>query len=145
MGIIHFLKRNHCKKMTLEAYLYSAVYRICILTVKPDKLRRYWGREGKESGEEADGESYRYARRVARTVEHVCNKTMWESKCLVKALTAQHFLKKRGIPSTLYLGCGTENGKMVAHAWLRCGAMYVTGGDGTGYAVVDRFCSEKQE
>ena len=39
----------------------------------------------------------------------------------------------------MYLGCGMDRGKMVAHAWLRCGRMYVTGGDGTGYSVVDRF------
>ena len=39
----------------------------------------------------------------------------------------------------MYLGCGTEDDKMVAHAWLRCGEMYVTGGDGEGYAVVSKF------
>ena len=41
----------------------------------------------------------------------------------------------------MYLGCKMNEGKMVAHAWLRCGAMYVTGGDGVanGYAVVDKF------
>ena len=34
-----------------------------------------------------------------------------------------------------------EAEKMVAHAWLRCGKMYVTGGDGTGYSIVDKFCA----
>ncbi len=47
----------------------------------------------------------------------------------------------KGIQSTLYLGCGYDEGKMVAHAWLRVGKMYVTGGDGTGYSVVDKFCA----
>ena len=28
---------------------------------------------------------------------------------------------------------------MIAHAWLRCGQIYVTGGDGQGYAVVAKF------
>lgn len=50
--------------------------------------------------------------------------------------------EKRHISSTLYLGCNIENGKMIAHAWLRCGKMYVTGGDGSGYAVVDMFDAE---
>lgn len=142
MGIVDFMKYNHYKKITLEAYLYSAVYRVCILIVKPDRLRKYWGIEGKESSEEASIEDYRYVRRVARCVEHVCGKTAWESKCLVRALTAQHLLKKKHISSTLYLGCGIEEGKMTAHAWLRCGKMYVTGGDGRGYAVVDMFYME---
>lgn len=142
MSIANFFKYNHYKRITLEAYLYSAIYRVCILIVKPDKLHKYWGKEGMESPEEEDTESYRYARRVARSVEHVCNKTAWESKCLVRALTAQHFLKKKHIPSTLYLGCAVIEGKMTAHAWLRCGKMYVSGGDGAGYAVVDRFYAE---
>ena len=47
-----------------------------------------------------------------------------------------------GLSSTLYLGCGMEEGKMVAHAWLRFGEMYVTGGDGGGYTTVARFCKE---
>lgn len=139
MGIVNFIRYNHYKGLTLKAYFYSAGYRVCILMIKPDKLRRYWGVEGKESSEEENMEAYRYARRVARSVEHVCNKTAWESKCLVRALTAQRLLKKRHISSTLYLGCGITEGKMTAHAWLRCGKMYVTGGDGSGYAVVDTF------
>ena len=72
----------------------------------------------------------------------VCDKTPWESKCLVRALAAQRLLCRRGLSSTLYLGCGMEEGKMVAHAWLRFGEMYVTGGDGGGYTTVARFCKE---
>ena len=61
---------------------------------------------------------------------------------LVRALAAQRLLCRRGLSSTLYLGCGMEEGKMVAHAWLRFGEMYVTGGDGGGYTTVARFCKE---
>ena len=147
MSIIRFFKYNRHKSLTIMAYIYSAVFRMCILFLKPDKFRRFWGEEGKESKEdlEMDGEkkrmAYRYVRWVAFTVEHTCSKTKWESKCLVRALTAQKLLRKKQLPSTLYLGCRTEEGKMVAHAWLRCGRAYVTGGDGKGYAVVDRFYS----
>lgn len=142
MSVINFIRQNHHKRMTIEAYLLSAFYRLCILWVKPDVLHRYWGEEGKESPWEADTEVYRYARKVAYSVDHVCTRTAWESKCLVRALTAQRLLKRKHIPSTLYLGCGMEEGKMIAHAWLRCGGMYVTGGDGTGYAVVDKFYAD---
>ena len=78
----------------------------------------------------------------AQIVGKVCDKTPWESKCLVRALAAQRLLCRRGLSSTLYLGCGMEEGKMVAHAWLRFGEMYVTGGDGGGYTTVARFCKE---
>lgn len=75
-------------------------------------------------------------RRVSPDRGKVCDKTPWESKCLVRALAAQRLLCRRGLSSTLYLGCGMEEGKMVAHAWLRFGEMYVTGGDGGGYTTV---------
>ncbi|MCA5963741.1 lasso peptide biosynthesis B2 protein [Blautia sp. RD014234] len=68
-------------------------------------------------------------KKVSYAVDQVCQKTKWESKCLVRALTAQKLLRRKKIATTLYLGCGLdENGKMIAHAWLRCGKMYVTGG-----------------
>lgn len=49
-------------------------------------------------------------------------------------------MSKKKIKTTLYLGCKPdENGKIDAHAWLRCGEVYVTGGNGEGYAVVAYF------
>ena len=37
------------------------------------------------------------------------------------------------------MGVGLEDGKMIAHAWLRCGLLYVTGGTGQGYSTVAKF------
>lgn len=140
MGRLYrFIRYNNMKMLTIQAWLYSAVFRFHMLYTKSNKLPHKWGKEGEESSKTATIEEYRYAKRVAYAVNHVCNKTKWESKCLVRALTAQKLLRKKGISSTLYLGCGLEDGKMVAHAWLRCGKMYVTGGDGSGYATVDKF------
>ncbi|MBR4146144.1 MAG: lasso peptide biosynthesis B2 protein [Lachnospiraceae bacterium] len=135
-----FIKYNKAKKLTVRAIFLSAYYRLCILLVKPKRLHKRWGVEGKETSmEDVMPWQYRYAYWVAYAVEKVCSRTVWESKCLVRALTAQHLLKKKGIASTMYLGCKTEEGKMVAHAWLRVGKMYVTGGNGEGYSVVDKF------
>mgnify|MGYP003171684860 CR=1 FL=1 len=122
-----FLWKNPWKKETLLTYYYSAIFRMQLLLLPPGKLRKGWGRENEES---------------AQIVGKVCDKTPWESKCLVRALAAQRLLCRRGLSSTLYLGCGMEEGKMVAHAWLRFGEMYVTGGDGGGYTTVARFCKE---
>ena len=67
--------------------------------------------------------------------------TFWESQCLVKALAAMKMLEKRKVDSTLYLGTARdEDGKMVAHAWLRSGSFYVTGSEGMErYTVVGKF------
>lgn len=139
MGIIGFLKLNPQKRLTLLAYVYSAIFRFKIYFIKTKYLRKGWGWEGMESSESVEPWKYTYAKNVAYVVDRICNKTAWESKCLVRALTAQKLLKQKGISSTMYLGCGYDEGRMVAHAWLRCGKYYVTGGDGSGYSVVDKF------
>ena len=138
--IVRFIKYNEHKSITIKAFIYSAFYRFQILYCSKAKMKRKWGIEGTESPAEATIEEYRYAKKVSYAVNRVCNKTRWESKCLVRALTAQKLLSKKGIQTTMYLGCGLdENKKMIAHAWLRCGRMYVTGGNGSEYAIVDKF------
>lgn len=138
--IYRFIRYNEHKWVTLQAWVLSAIYRFQILYRKSDKLKEHWGVRGEESPEEVTMEEYRYAKKVSYAVNQVCNKTRWESKCLVRALTAQYLLKQKGITSTMYLGCGLdEKGAMIAHAWLRCGKMYVTGGNGKEYAMVDKF------
>ena len=123
-----FLWKNPWKKETLLTYYYSAIFRMQLLLLPPGKLRKGWGRENEESAGTASREGYRQAARIAQIVG--------------KALAAQRLLYRQGLSSTLYLGCGMEEGKMVAHAWLRFGEMYVTGGDGGGYTTVARFCKE---
>lgn len=136
-----FLKYTKYKKLALKALIYSGYYRIRLLYTRTNKQYRHWGIEGKESPYVESDDAYNYAMKVSQSVIRICNRTKWESKCLVRALTAQKLLKNKKISSTLYLGCGLdENGKMVAHAWLRCGGFYVTGGSGEEYSIVDKFC-----
>lgn len=139
ISIKNFIFDNKFKGITVRAYIYSAMFRMKIKWIEPKKLCKRWGEEGKESKETESREVYKYAASVSRIVNRICEKAPWESKCLVRALTAQKILKKNGIHSTMYLGCGLKEGKMVAHAWLRCGEMYVTGGNGAEYSVVDKF------
>jgi hypothetical protein len=56
-------------------------------------------------------------------------------------------LHRRGIPSTLYLGVAKpspgSDTPLEAHAWLRSGAVHVTGGARVDrYAVVATFADE---
>jgi hypothetical protein len=145
MGILgrvyRFIRYNEHKAITLKAWVLSARYRHQMLGRDTSKFRHKWGIPGEESSPNATLDEYRFAKKVAYSVNQVCNKTRWESKCLVRALTAQKLLSEKGIDSTLYLGCKEENGKMVAHAWIRCGQAYVTGGNGAaeGYAIVEKF------
>lgn len=141
VNLVHFITDNKFKAETLLSYYYSALFRVQILLVKPKHMKKHWGEEGKESVETEPKEVYKYVASISRIVNRICTKTSWESKCLVRALTAQKLLRRKNIHSTMYLGCKLNEGKMVAHAWLRCGELYITGGNGVadGYAVVDKF------
>ncbi|MBR5760390.1 MAG: lasso peptide biosynthesis B2 protein [Lachnospiraceae bacterium] len=138
--VYRFFRYNNDKWLSLQCWYYSAVYRFKILHMNTEKLKDNWGERGVESPATDTEEHYTYAWKVSYNVSQVCGKTSWESKCLVRAWTAQTLLAKKGIHSTLYLGCGyDQDKKMVAHSWLRCGEKYITGGNGEGYAMVDKF------
>lgn len=63
--------------------------------------------------------------------------------CLPQAIAAQRMLRRRGVPTTLYLGVATspENpASLAAHAWLRAGDKIVTGeGEAARHRVLATF------
>jgi len=136
---LDFFKYNKEKMLTLRVWFLSAFYRMFVLFVPAKYANKYYGAKGEESDMELTKEGYNKAWKIAFHVNRIGNHTPWETKCLVKALTAQHLLTKAGLSSTLYLGVKRDNGKMVAHAWIRTGEFYLTGGDGTDYAMVAKF------
>jgi hypothetical protein len=53
----------------------------------------------------------------------------WRSDCLVRVLAADRWLRRNHLAPDFYLGVAKdERGVLVAHAWLRCGDLTVTGG-----------------
>ncbi len=82
-----------------------------------------------ESPLEVNYSTFMKAARVGWAVNKISQFTPWESKCLVQSISAQIVLRLIKIPYTLYLGLAKdESNKLVAHAWLRCGGLIVTGG-----------------
>lgn len=139
-SLVRFLKINKNKRRTLVIWYLCAYYRLQMLLIPSKKLEKNWGIKGKESPEKDIRWNYWYCYQVANDVNRIADKTPWESKCLVRALTARYLLHRKGIVTTMYLGVGKDDGKMVAHSWLRCGEMFVTGGNGENYATVAKFC-----
>jgi len=139
----NFIFKSKQRRLTVKIVFYAAVARFRVFFFPGNRLHRYLGEVGVETGTETPEMEQRkkialVARRVARVVERV----PWESKCLVQAMVVQRLLRDYCIESTLYLGVGRnkeDNDKMVAHAWLRSGPYYVIGGRGEGYATVAKF------
>jgi hypothetical protein len=117
------------KILFFQAFFLSGIARIAILFIPFRVVKRFLGTPKKESSYEIKIEEYRRVKRIAWAVNQASKYTPWESKCLVKAITAQRMLKRYKIYCTIYLGVNkTEKNNMEAHAWLRSGSVFVTGG-----------------
>lgn len=76
---------------------------------------------------------------VGAMVERIARATWWRSMCLEKALAGKWMLRRRGIPSTMYVGMARRDGEYVAHAWLVGEGETVTGGSRISYAPLAAF------
>lgn len=128
------------KKIFLESYYYLGKARLAKYQ-KFHKLVPSIGSHMKETNREFDTSNISTIRTVSQAVHIMSKYTFWESECLVKALAAMWMLEKRRIESTLYMGTGKdEEGKLIAHAWLRSGPYYITGSEGKeNFTIVGKF------
>lgn len=135
-----YILENREKVLIIKVFIIMGLSRFAMLWIPFKKLKRYMGEYNKESDWTIESSKYAKVKKIESAIRKVSMNTPWESKCLVQALTAQRLLSKENITSTLYLGVnkvGEE--KLNAHAWIRCGGIYVTGGNGENFAKVARF------
>jgi len=69
------------------------------------------------------------ARRIALAIRFFSAYFPWRALCLEQAIVGKLMLRRRHIPSTLFLGVNKGSQTMQAHAWLTCGEERLTGGD----------------
>ncbi|WP_342438396.1 lasso peptide biosynthesis B2 protein [Paenibacillus sp. FSL L8-0436] len=83
---------------------------------------------------------------ITKAIRVISRYTPWKSTCMVRAVAGLQMLERRGIESTLYMGVARDKqGQMIAHAWLRSGAHYVSGDDAMqGFVVVEKFAKVLQ-
>lgn len=129
--IISLVKRfvkSKNKSLIIKTLFLTAIVRSVILFVPFKKIKKHLGISGQESDKVSLYDPDKMIIRIKRVVNKLSKHTPWQSKCLVKAMVAQHLLFKHNFETTLYLGVGkTNKEEMAAHAWLRCGDIYVTG------------------
>lgn len=74
-------------------------------------------------------EERRDIERFAWALAAAANHAPWRSDCLLRALATAAWLKRRGLPHAFYVGTKKMEGEFVAHAWLSCCDIQVTGGN----------------
>ncbi|MCG1024345.1 MAG: lasso peptide biosynthesis B2 protein [Dehalobacter sp.] len=126
---IRFIKCSLKEKLLLiSSFLLLGIVRFLILIIPFKYITLLIGEKMADSPSTMDQKKHGKALKIGRAVSLVSRYTPWESKCLVQAVTALFYLRIFGIPYTLYLGLDKgETNQLLAHAWLRCGELIITG------------------
>jgi len=131
-----------------EATVWLALARVAILVTGFRALSRRLGVPMQESTETDDDRHRPVLRRIRWGIAAVSRRAPWRCMCLEQAVAAKMMLRRRGIASTLYLGVARQQtgASIQAHAWVRCGSYYLSGGeDHARYAVVSTFAEGSPE
>lgn len=143
--IMKFFKLSFSEQVLLvQAFFLAGIVRFAIIFLPFYKVAGISGRYKEESPELLSDIEKTVMNRIAWAVSVVSRYTPWESKCFVKALTAQIMLKRRKVSATLYLGVAKdENNNPIAHAWLRSGTDIIAGGNGyKSFTQVAKFATD---
>jgi len=129
--------------LLIETFILAGIVRFAILFLPFYKVAGFAGKYKEESPELLNDIEKANMNKITWAVSVVSRYTPWESKCFVKALTAQIMLKKRKVSTTLYLGVAKdEKNNPIAHAWLRSGTDIITGGSGyKSFTQVAKFAT----
>lgn len=124
-----FFKLNRTERLLfIQAYFLSLFYSFYVeLIPKRIIFKRLGDKDVETSFEPIEGELNEVLQ-VEKAIRRVVRFLPWTTKCFARAITAKRILQHKQIPSTIYLGVAKEgSNKMIAHAWLRCGNIIVTG------------------
>lgn len=137
--------RFEMKWLLIEAYIFLAVARI-LKALPFAKVAPSLGVQMEETDYTMNADPVTL-KQISQAIHIMSAYTFWESQCLVKAIAGMKMLERRKIESTLYLGTAKdEEGKLIAHAWLRSGSYYISGSEGMErFSVVGKFAKIIQQ
>jgi hypothetical protein len=118
----------------------SFFVKIIVFTLPLRWYRRFLGQSGKNSPEYSSNRN-KTIKSIVTAVNRCSRFAPWKTRCLVDAITAKLLLQWHGIPSTMFMGVNKdEEKKLIAHAWLKCGEVFITGKKGyQKFTVVSSF------
>ncbi len=133
------------RSLLIEAMFYLALACFCVRFLPLKWYVNSLGTE-KEAPYQLTHESALVSKSISKVIRKAANNVPWNAVCLPKAIAAKWMLRKRHIPSMLFLGVSSSNEavlendaqqemirnkpQLAAHAWLKTGDMVVTGKNG---------------
>jgi hypothetical protein len=127
--------------LLLEAAFALTAARLALARFPFRKIAAYLGTMGAESALVISPRHNKNASQIGWAVQVLARRAPWARHCLAQALAALWMTRRRAIPGTIYLGVARDPEKpFTAHAWLRCGAIWVTGGSNRElFQILTRF------
>lgn len=126
-----------------EAFLRLGLVRLAIVTLPFRVIAARLGEQQMETSGEDDPATLDAVHRVGWAILAASRRAPWRCKCLEQGIASKLMLHARGISGTLYLGVARGDG-IDAHAWLRCGSIFVTGSEDVHrFAVVSKFGAKR--
>lgn len=130
--------------LLMEALVWLCWAKALLLLVPFRWIAPHLGREMAESAATIPSSHEKQALRVSWAVLALARRMPSLFVCLPQAMAAKWMLRRRGLPSTLYLGVRVERkAEFKAHAWLRAGQKILTGRKGSAnHKVIATFSEE---
>ena len=111
------------------------------LSIMPfKKLTSRFGNKQMETSLEQQINNVELIQDIAKAIDRARGFAFWRPNCYPQAIAAKIMLKKRHIPSTLYVGVTKKDDVLKAHAWTRAQDIILTGGKvAPEYSVLATF------
>ncbi|MEA3440909.1 MAG: lasso peptide biosynthesis B2 protein [Chloroflexota bacterium] len=128
-------------QLLVETTFWLLLSRLAILVLPFRWVMRSCGTQHALSPESIPEEQIPIVEHITWAIDAVRWATPWDSNCLARSIASKRLLRRRGLSSTLYLGVSKSDPRtIIAHAWLRCGEVYITGTPGhEDFTVVTTF------
>lgn len=128
------------KVLFVTSWILLGLARIMLVVVPSGSIGSLLGRAEDKAASALSADEERRARRIGRAVRLAARHTPWLSQCYPQALVAHLELSVARISHSVSFGLRrSDDGQLLAHAWVRAGAVSVTGGDSSRYTVVGTF------
>ncbi len=115
-------------RLALEALVELALARVMRATISFARLAKLFGEAQADSPTDIESSQQSMAKEISVAIGRAVRFAPFHCNCLTQALCGLRMLRRRRLPSTLYLGLEREgDSPHDAHAWLRCGNTVITG------------------
>lgn len=125
----------------LEAWIFIALARLCILILSFGDLMKLIGRPILHQSINEPNKMLNEYFSYNQAIERASRYSFWRTKCFEQAVTAKWMLDRRGKTTYLYFGVKKDPlEKLMAHAWLTCDGEIATGGNmASDFVIISCF------